>query len=217
MLPVAVTKAGMAITKDHALFHVASRLITPPHDLEGMWRKLELQHKGDCDELWVFAYLQAVNDSLPKFDGMEAKEKKKHAARIEKLKNEIDGMLGNHGLEEHIAAFHSPLNGGMVAYFLEDFSEEKQSDACKLAESRKAVMLDTRKLLNTILDRAGQQFSGEATGKNAVRFIRGLAVRNHRVYQAPLLGVIATTTNLLFGTHYEKNHVSELLNVGSET
>ena len=209
---VQIVKRRLSKDPSDELYNISQLLINETPELIAMWRALERRNVGD-DDLWVWVFLGAAfrASNLPPYHYMSASDRRSLADDICFDAETLSRRLKVNGLDVHfIFSDKEPYNG---VFPLEDFEAPTQArfirDAVKKVKISKmieGIAKRSRKLIEEepLPGKVGKQVK-------AIRFVRLMAERNIRQYNKPLNDVIATSTNVLFDTEYQKSDIRKLL------
>lgn len=182
-------------------------------EIQKMWESLEARNVEE-DDLWVWAFLRAAQDAkdLPRFYYKPAKERRELSELIEKNCKKLSILLKANDLDAHLIHNQGEIFNGF--FFYEDFSESNKDKIN--SDGTKKLKIST--FLEKFAERCKKKINKEpirgkiSKNSHAVRFIRVMAERNYLKYETPLNDVLATASNAIFDTTYDKSDVAKLLN-----
>lgn len=214
-LPAQVVEFRTATEGDpaHPLFNIIQKLSDAGQvDLVRMWQTLE-QHKVGEDDLWVYAFLTAVNDahSPPKFHNLPAKERRELAADISSFGLKLTKALQANDLDAHFIYTDEGIFAGFHVY--EDFDESNRSRIDKSKVPSFSFVDAIQHICTRSIAKLEFDPMPAKSGKNsdAIRFARRLSSWNLRMFGDPLLSVTSAATNAFFNTYYTDNCIYKLL------
>ncbi len=213
-LPDAVLRFKLAIAKDPATQRdfggIANKLIRETPELVAMWRAIERRSESRDPWVWIFLSHLLVASRLPPYQYLSAEDRRDLSSNIVRLSNRLVRLIEKNELDLTLI-FGTGVNFPGFRFY-EDFGEINQAQI-DAAEKEK---LSVCRLIREVATRATEKIKEPVRGKagnnvRVIRFVRSLADSNRGYYNAPLLLVVATAANALFGTEYSESDVSNLL------
>jgi len=212
---VCEVKNAIVASEDHELSEVSAKLIDEKNaDLVKMWWSLYRGPTVDRDDLYVWTFLQQAHDAchLPSYTYLTHSERSELCSRVQKISGELQRILIANDLNFHLVASHDTFTNGIFVY--EDLSESRQHSMDQSGFPKVAFDALLGHASNRLLS---QMHEVRALGKKgqaqrARVFCRILSARIFRLRGTPLLEVVATAANTLYGTDYRKGDISNLLN-----
>lgn len=213
-LPAEVERLRLRLTQNAAtrqeLGDAACKLLQDEPELVAMWSAI--QKRSDRQDPWASIFLGFVKEAaeLPPYHYLTASRRRALAGEIERTSRQLARQLKEYQLDCNLIYSGGKIFHGFYIY--EDFGESNRAridDAETERVATSAIVLKAGK-------RAKEKIIGEpATGKagknaRAIRFARMLSDRLDRYYEQPLLAVVKTATNSIFGTNYTEGDIQNL-------
>lgn len=198
---------------DHELYKISQKLIVDDFDVIKMWESIERIETDPYDDLHVWSFLERAQTACegPEHHYLSNAERRDLIKDIKKDASRLSRNLELFGLDKNLV--YQESKGWHGFYFYEGFSYSRKREIDELRLHKLSIVDLLSTISETSVASIEEQITSQKASKNiqAIRFIRLMAEGNHRLYNTPLNSVLATASNILFGTSYDESDIRKLL------